>query len=122
MMVAQRKEPPVTTPEGKPTNLTDATFDEFVSKFDVAIIDCWAPWCGPCRMLSPIIEEIAREMNGKIGVGKLNTDESSGIPQRYQVMSIPTTLIFKKGKLEDKIVGAVPKKTLVGRLQGLIAA
>jgi len=112
----------VTTPEGKPTSLTDATFDEFVSKYDVAIIDCWAPWCGPCRMLSPIIEEIAREMNGKIGVGKLNTDESSGIPQRYQVMSIPTTLIFKKGKLEDKIVGAVPKKTLVGRLQGLIAA
>ena len=112
----------MTTPEGKPTNLTDATFDEFVSKFDVAIIDCWAPWCGPCRMLSPIIEEIAREMNGKIGVGKLNTDDNHGIPQRYQIMSIPTTLIFKKGKLEDKIVGAVPKKTLVGRIQTLQTA
>lgn len=112
----------MTTSEGKPTGLSDATFDEFVTKYDVAIIDCWAPWCGPCRMLSPIIEEIAREMNGKIGVGKLNTDDNHSIPQRYQIMSIPTTLIFKKGKLEDKIVGAVPKKTLVSRVTGLIAA
>lgn len=112
----------MTTPEGKPTNLTDATFDEFVSKYDVSMIDLWAPWCGPCRMLSPIIEEIARELNGKIGVGKLNTDDNTGIAQRYQIMSIPTTLIFKKGKLEEKIVGAVPKKTLVGRIQGLSAA
>jgi len=112
----------MTTPDGKPTSLSDATFDEFVSKNDIVVVDCWAPWCGPCRMLSPIIEEIAREMNGKVGVGKLNTDDNRGIPQRYQIMSIPTTLIFKKGKLEDKIVGAVPKKTLVARLSGLIAA
>jgi thioredoxin len=110
----------VTTPDGKPTALSDATFDEFVARNDVVIVDCWAPWCGPCRMLSPIIEEIARELNGKVGVGKLNTDDNRGIPMRYQIMSIPTTLIFKKGKLEDKIVGAVPKKTLVGRLQSLL--
>ncbi len=109
----------MTTPEGKPTALSDATFDEFVSKFDIVIVDCWAPWCGPCRMLSPIIEEIAREMNGKVGVGKLNTDDNRSIPMRYQIMSIPTTLIFKKGKLADKVVGAVPKKTLVQQITAL---
>ena len=109
----------MTTTDGKPTNLTDATFDEFVAKNDIVVVDCWAPWCGPCRMLSPIIEEIAREMNGKVGVGKLNTDDNRAVPMRYQIMSIPTTLIFKKGKLEDKIVGAVPKKTLVGRVLSL---
>ena len=110
----------MTTPEGKPTALSDATFDEFVSKYDIVIVDCWAPWCGPCRMLSPIIEEIAREMTGKVGVGKLNTDDNRQIPMRYQIMSIPTTLIFKKGKLENKVVGAVPKKVLVQQLTALM--
>jgi thioredoxin 1 len=110
----------MTTPEGKPSALSDATFDEFVSKYDIVIVDCWAPWCGPCRMLSPIIEEIAREMNGKVGVGKLNTDDNRSIPMRYQIMSIPTTLIFKKGKLEQKVVGAVPKKALVQQITALM--
>jgi thioredoxin 1 len=110
----------MTTDDGKPTALTDASFDEFVSKYDIVVVDCWAPWCGPCRMLTPIIEEIAREMGGKVGVGKLNTDDNRSVPMRYQIMSIPTTLIFKKGKLEQKVVGAVPKKALVGQINALM--
>jgi len=80
------------------------------------VVDCWAPWCGPCRMMSPVIEELASDLKGKITFGKLNTDENQDIAARYQVQAIPTLLIFKDGKLADRKVGALPKKVLAGEL------
>jgi len=80
------------------------------------VVDCWAPWCGPCRMMSPVIEELATDLKGKITFGKLNTDENQDIAARYQVQAIPTLLIFKDGKLADRKVGALPKKVLAGEL------
>ncbi len=80
------------------------------------VVDCWAPWCGPCRMMSPVIEELAADLKGKITFGKLNTDENQDIAARFQVQAIPTLLIFKDGKLADRKVGALPKKALADEL------
>lgn len=95
-----------------PVEVTDSSFDDFVNKYDVSVIDCWAPWCGPCKMIAPIVEELAQEYEGQIAFGKLNTDENQAISLRYHVMSIPTLLVFKDGELADQIVGAMPKTTL----------
>ena len=76
-----------------PLKLTDADFDEAIKKYNTIVIDCWAPWCGPCRMVAPVIEELAKEMQGKIVFGKLNVDENPVISTRYQIMSIPTMLV-----------------------------
>ena len=86
--------------------LQDQNFEQEVIKSAVPVlVDFWAPWCGPCKMISPVIEELAREYAGKIKVGKLNTDENIDLAARYQVSSIPTLLIFKDGKPVQKIVG-----------------
>ena len=98
--------------------VTDASFDEFVAKNKYAVIDCWAAWCGPCNMLSPVVEQLAGE-NPNITFGKLNVDENRRIPMKYGIMSIPTILYFREGKLADKTLGALPKKMLEGRLQKL---
>ncbi len=95
-----------------PIHITDADFDQHVKTHNIIVIDCWAPWCGPCRMLTPIIEELAKEMQGKITFGKLNVDENQQTSMKYNIMSIPTLLIFKQGKLVDQLVGALPKETL----------
>lgn len=95
-----------------PVEVTDSSFDDFVNKYDVSVIDCWAPWCGPCKMIAPIVEELAQEYKGQIAFGKLNTDENQAISMRYHVMSIPTLLVFKDGELADQLVGAMPKATL----------
>ncbi len=95
-----------------PVEVTDSSFDDFVNKYEVSVIDCWAPWCGPCKMIAPIVEELAQEYKGQIAFGKLNTDENQAISLRYHVMSIPTLLVFKDGELADQIVGAMPKVTL----------
>jgi thioredoxin 1 len=84
-------------------------------------VDCWAPWCGPCRMMTPIIDELAAENTGKIAFAKLNTDENRDIAARYQIQAIPTLLIFKDGKLADRKVGAMPKKLLQGELDKVLA-
>ena len=88
------------------TEVKDSTFDDFVKANKIVIIDCWAPWCGPCRSLSPIIEELAKEFEGKIAFGKLNTDENENIPMRFNISAIPTLLVFKNGEMVDRIVGA----------------
>ena len=104
----------------KPLEVKDADFDEFVSKNKHVVVDCWAAWCGPCNMLSPVIEQLAQEWPN-ITFAKLNVDFNRSIPMRYGIMSIPTILYFKDGKLIDKTLGALPKKTLEGRLQKLSA-
>jgi thioredoxin 1 len=88
------------------TEVKDSTFDDFVKANKIVIIDCWAPWCGPCRSLSPIIDELAKEFEGKITFGKLNTDENENIPMRFNISAIPTLLVFKNGEMVDRIVGA----------------
>jgi thioredoxin 1 len=95
-----------------PLTITDADFDSTIGKYDTIVVDCWAPWCGPCRMVGPVIDELAKEMQGKIVFGKLNVDENPGTSQRHNIMSIPTLLIFKNGKLVDQLVGAYPKEEL----------
>ena len=92
-----------------PVKITDDTFDQFVSKNPLTLIDCWAPWCGPCRIVGPIIDTLAREYRGRVAFGKLNTDENFATATRFNIMAIPTMLILKKGQLVDQIVGALPK-------------
>jgi thioredoxin 1 len=101
-------------------NVTDGNFEEFISSNDVAVIDCWAAWCGPCRMLSPVIEELAREQKD-VAFGKLNVDENRATPMKYGIMSIPTLLYFKDGQLVDKTIGALPKRSIADRLEKILA-
>ena len=100
----------------KPLELTDSTFTEFVQNNPFVVVDCWAPWCGPCLMVAPIIEELAKEYAGKIVFGKLNVDENPITASRYQIMSIPTLLVFRNGKLVATIIGAMPKEMLEARI------
>lgn len=99
-----------------PIQLSDGNFDENVKKYQNVAIDCWAPWCGPCRMVEPVITDLAKEMQGKMVFGKLNVDESRSIAKKYQIMAIPSLLVFKNGKLIDKIIGAMPKEMLKSKL------
>ena len=100
-----------------PIQLIDADIDEIIRKFSTIVIDCWAPWCGPCRMIGPVIEELAKEMQGKIVFGKLNVDENPQTSMKYGIMSIPTMLVFKNGQLADRFVGAMPKEMLLQKLK-----
>ncbi len=96
----------------KPVEVTDATFKETIQNHSLVVVDCWAPWCGPCQMVAPVIEAMARDYAGRILFGKLSVDENREVATQYQVMSIPTLLVFKDAKLVDRIVGAMPRQTL----------
>ena len=101
---------------------TDSNFDAEVLKSDKPVlVDLWAEWCGPCRMLTPIIEELHTEYDGKAIIGKLNVDENPEVSAKYGVRSIPTLLIFKNGELVDKQVGVVPKSALAKKLDAQMA-
>lgn len=107
-------------PQAGPVELNDDNFDEFVSKNGVAVVDFWAAWCGPCRMIAPIINELAKKYAGKVAFGKLNVDESPRTAARFNIMSIPTLLFFKDGRIIDAIVGAAPKSYIEARLSSLV--
>jgi thioredoxin 1 len=96
----------------KAMELTDETFGKETGRHELMVVDCWAPWCGPCRMMSPVIDELARDYAGKIAFGKLNVDDNGQAAERHQIMSIPTLLVFKRGKLVDRITGAMPRARL----------
>ena len=96
----------------KPIEVTDATFGQVIVSHPLVVVDCWAALCGPCRMVAPVIEGLARDYAGKMLFGKLNVDENREVSTRYEIMSIPTLLVFKNGKLVDRIIGAMPRQAL----------
>ncbi len=99
-------------------HLTDKNFETEVMKAQLPVlVDFWAEWCGPCRMIGPIVEEMAKEYSGKLKVAKLNVDEAQDLAIKYGVMSIPTLIVFKGGKPIDQVVGAMDKEQLVNRLK-----
>jgi thioredoxin 1 len=105
----------------KIVTLSDATFDEHVKSSDVPVlVDFWAEWCGPCKMIAPILEEIADEQAGKIQIAKLNVDDSSEVASRFEVRSIPTLILFKDGEPEVRLVGAKPKGQLVQEISAYL--
>ncbi|PDH42571.1 MAG: thioredoxin [Rhodothermaeota bacterium MED-G19] len=97
---------------GKALEITDSNFNDIVSKNKTVLVDFWAEWCGPCRMIAPMIEELAGEYDGKAIIGKLDVDNNQESSVKFGVRSIPTLLVFKNGELVDRHVGAVPKETL----------
>ncbi len=101
-------------------NVTDANFEEIVLKSDKPVlVDFWAEWCGPCRMVGPIVEELAKEYDGKAVVTKMNVDENAEVTAKYGIRNIPTILFFKNGEIVDKTVGALPKGKLAEKLDAL---
>jgi thioredoxin 1 len=99
-----------------PLQISDSNIDSTVSKYPVIVIDCWAPWCGPCRMVEPVVEELAKQMKGKVVFGKLNVDENPATSMKYGIMSIPSLLMFKNGQLIDTFVGAMPEPILKAKI------
>jgi thioredoxin 1 len=101
---------------GKPVELTDESLGEVTGRHPLVVVDCWAPWCAPCHMIAPVIEELAHDYAGRILFGKLNVDENHGAVERYKIRGIPALLVFKEGRHVDTLVGAAPRETLEPKL------
>jgi thioredoxin 1 len=106
----------------KPFVVTDSTFDAEVLRSDVPVlVDFWAVWCGPCKMIAPVVEELAAEYNGKLKVAKLDVDGNPETSMKFAIRSIPTLMLFKGGKVVEQIIGSVPKRSLVDKLAQHVA-
>lgn len=101
-----------------PVEVTDATLARFVAEHPRAVVDCWAAWCGPCRMMEPVVEALSRELAGQVAFGKLNVDENPRSAEMYGIASIPAFLVFHRGRLVDQVIGAVPPHVLRARAMG----
>ena len=105
----------------KPFEITDDSFDQDVLKSDTpVVVDFWATWCGPCKMIAPILEEIANEYEGRLKVAKMDVDTHTRVASQFKIMSIPSLLFFKDGQLVDQVVGALPKAQLVDRVSKVV--
>lgn len=100
--------------------ITDNNFKEILAEGKPVVIDFWAPWCGPCKMVGPIIEELAGEYEGKVLIGKCDVDENGDVTAEYGIRNIPTVLFFKNGELVDKQVGSAPKPTYAAKIEALL--
>jgi len=106
---------------GQALEITDANFEEVLSGDKPVLVDFWAEWCGPCKMIGPLVDQLAEEYDGKAVVGKVNVDNNPTVSAKFGVRSIPTLLFFKDGELVDKQVGAVPKQALASKLDAQVA-
>jgi thioredoxin 1 len=100
-----------------PVKVTDSSLDQVIQRYPLVLVDFWAEWCTPCKMIAPVVEELAREYQGKLVCAKLNVDENRAAAMRFQTLSIPTLLLFKEGRLIERIIGAVPKTHLLGKIK-----
>lgn len=101
------------------TELNEQQFEEFVKQNGIVVVDCWAPWCGPCRRMGPIIEELANDLAGQVAVAKLNTDENQMVASKFGINAIPTLLFFKDGVAMEPLVGLRPKEDIVSYIKSL---
>src|SRR6059036_2257216 len=108
------------TANGEPVVLTDQTFEQTIEKTPIVVVDFWAAWCGPCRIVAPIIDQLAKEYSGRVAFGKLNVDENPLTSNEFQVQSIPTLLIFRDGQPVDGIIGGVPKYQIESKLRAYL--
>jgi thioredoxin 1 len=100
--------------------VTDSNFDELIKSNNIVIVDFWAEWCGPCRMVAPILDELDKFFGDQVVIGKLNVDDNPDSPEKYLIRNIPTILLFKNGELADKVVGALPKPALQAKIEALL--
>ncbi|HOK58086.1 thioredoxin [Methanothrix sp.] len=101
----------------RPVLVTDSSIDAGIKQYPVFVVDCWAEWCGPCRAIAPVIDEMARELKGHVVFGKLNVDQNPLTSRKYGITAIPTLLVFRNGRLVDRLVGAYPKQILMSRIK-----
>ena len=107
---------------GKPIEITDANFEQIIASDKPVLVDFWAEWCGPCKMIGPVVEELAADYDGKAVIGKVDVDSNPAVSAKFGIRSIPTLLVFKGGEIVDKQIGAVPKSVLSQKLDAQVEA